>query len=193
MNDPAFICSALVNAVSGVAAILAVAAHVRHSPVHIVMRYFTTLSNLFCAAACLCVAAFRLTGAVPRWVLILKYAGTVEVMVTFLTVMLFLGPSFGYKNLLTGPDLWLHAVCPLLALVSYLAWDRTEGPLPLALLGALPVLLYGLMYLKKAVLEKTPEKRWDDFYGFNRGSRWPLSFAVMLTAGVLLSLALWAV
>ena len=48
----------------------------------------------------------------------------------------------------------------------------------------LPVLLYGLLYLRRVVFQQ----RWEDFYGFNRGGKWPLSFAAMLLGAVLLCL-----
>ena len=55
-----------------------------------------------------------------------------------------------------------------------------------SLLGLLPVLLYGLLYLNKVV----SRKEWDDFYGFNRDGKWPLSFAAMLIGTALLCLLL---
>ena len=46
--------------------------------------------------------------------------------------------------------------------------------------------LYGLLYLNKVV----SRKEWDDFYGFNRDGKWPLSFAAMLIGTALLCLLL---
>ena len=56
-------------------------------------RYFTTLSNVLCAIASLIVVICELCGALPFWVLLLKYVGTAAVTVTMLTVFLFLGPT----------------------------------------------------------------------------------------------------
>ena len=53
------------------------------------------------------------------------------------------------------------------------------------------MLLYGLLYLYK-VLYAPEEKRWDDFYTFNREGKWPVSFAAMLLGAFLISVALWA-
>lgn len=162
----------------------AVLVHARHSSLKNILRYFTALSNLFCAAAALALALARLGGVPSMPLLLFKYVGTIAVMVTLLTVLLFLGPHYGYKMLFSGPDLWLHLVCPLLALLSYLLWDRAPLSLATALLGVLPVLLYGLLYLRRVVFQQ----RWEDFYGFNRGGKWPLSFAAMLLGAVLLCL-----
>ncbi len=183
--------STLLNAaVVGLTA-AATAAHCRKAPVKIVLRYYTALSNLLCAAACLAVAITRLCGEVPPAVLILKYVGTAAVAVTFLTVMLFLGPFvYDYKFLLTGPDLWLHLVCPVLAIVSLLLCDKPDAPFGVVFLGVLPVPLYGAMYLYRVILAP-PEKRWEDFYGFNRGGKWPLSLAIMVLGAFGISAVLW--
>ena len=154
------------------------------------LRFFTILSNLFCACACLAVVFCLCSGAFPRWVWILKYIGTAAVTVTLLTVMVFLGPSMGYKNLLTGAGFWYHLVSPLLAIVSFCFLERIYGmSFSLSLLGIAPVLLYGLAYLYKVVL-CPEEKRWEDFYGYNKSGKWPISFAAMLAGAFLICLML---
>ena len=185
------ISSILVNAAVVVCAAAATAAHSRKSTVKRVLRYYTALSNLLCAAACLAVVIARLCGDIPPAVLILKYVGTAAVAVTFLTVMLFLGPFvYDYKLLLTGPDLWLHLVCPVLAIASLLLWDKPDASFGIVFLGTLPVPLYGAFYLYHVLLAP-PEKRWEDFYGFNRGGRWPLSLVLMLLGAFVISIILW--
>ena len=60
-----------------------------------------------------------------------------------------------------------------------------------ALWGMLPVLLYGPWYLYK--IRFAPEgKRWDDFYGFNKGGKWPISFAMMAIGTFLMCMGLMA-
>ena len=137
-------------------------------------RYFTVLSNVLCAAAALlmCVAPNC------RWVWLLKYVGTAAVTVTLLTVFLFLGPTLGYGKLLKGGDLFMHLLTPLLAVASFGFLEKRGMRFAEALWGLLPVALYGVWYLYKVVLAPQ-HRRWDDFYGFNRGGRWPLSFAAM--------------
>ena len=146
-------------------------------------HYFTVQSNVFCAAAAL------LMCFVPslRWVWTLKYIGTAAVTVTMLTVFLFLGPNMGYKKLLTGSELFMHLVTPLLAILSFFFLEKRHMPLSTALLGVLPVLLYGLLYLHK-VVRVSAEKRWEDFYGFNKNGKWPISFAVMVLGAFAISL-----
>lgn len=153
----------------------------------VVFKYFTVLSNVFCALAAL------LMCFVPEqnWAWLLKYVGTAAVTVTMLTVLLFLGPSFGYRDLLKGPDFCMHLLNPLLAIVSFCVFERRGLSFGAAMLGLVPVALYGLVYLYKVVI--VPEdKRWDDFYGFNKDGKWPIAFSAMVVGASLISLGLMA-
>ncbi len=185
MGDPEMLSAAL-NLTNAVIICTAVAVHCRKYSVRVMLRYFTVLSNLFCAAASLAAAAARLLGTVPETLLLVKFVSTVAVTVTLLTVLFFLGPTFGYKLMFSGPDLYLHLLCPLLALAAFFIWDRPSLSAGTALLGVIPVLLYGIVYLARVVFSD----RWEDFYGFNKDGKWPLSFSVMLAASAVISLLL---
>ena len=159
-------------------------------------RYFTCQSNVLCAAAGLLTAAFGLAGDVPEWVWLVKYAGTAAVTLTMLTVFLYLAPVIGegwVEKLLTGKisDLFMHLITPVLALVSFLVFEHRGMTFPQSLIGMLPILLYGSLYVYK-VLFAPEEKRWEDFYGFNRGGKWQISAAAMLVANFLICLGLMA-
>ncbi len=182
--------SILVNLFIAAGVAAAALRHAKRASARVVLRYFTALSNLFCAAASLAVAVCRVCGTMPAAVGVLKYVGTAAVTVTLLTVVCFLGPTIGYKPLFSGPDLWLHLICPVLAIVSLLLWDKPPMPFGAVILGALPVPVYGVVYLRR-VLFAPEERRWPDFYGFNRGGKWPLSFAAMTVGGFAVALVLW--
>ena len=156
-------------------------------------RFFTTLSNVFCAlTATVVIIVWLAAGELPLWAVILKYSGTCAVTVTMMTVLLFLGPISGeWKLLLTHGELLLHLICPLLAIESFVLFEKRPMPAWALAAGFAPVLLYALLYCRKVVYAPE-EKRWDDFYGFNKGGKWPLSAAVMLIASALIALALWA-
>lgn len=153
-------------------------------------RYFTVLSNAFCAVSALIMAVAQISGTVPAAVLVFKYMGAVGVTVTLLTVFLFLGPTQGgYGHLLKGDNLYMHLIGPLLAIVSFRFLERDRMPLAAALLGVVPVMLYGMVYLYKIIL--APEdRRWEDFYGFNHGGKWPVTFAAMLVGTLAVCAAL---
>ena len=154
------------------------------------MRFFTAQSNVLCAVSSLLFIIFPQSQSV--W--LLKYVGTASVMVTMLTVFLFLAPSVGkgwVSALLKGPDLILHLITPLLALISFCVLEKRGMDLGMALLGLLPVLLYGPWYLYK-IRFAAEGKRWEDFYGFNKGGKWPLSFAMMAIGTFMMCMGLMA-
>ncbi|MBR2822901.1 MAG: hypothetical protein IKE24_04370 [Clostridia bacterium] len=154
------------------------------------MRFFTVQSNLFCALSALMMCLFPESG----WAWILKYMGTAAVTVTMLTVFLFLAPSIGkggLRQLLKGSDLFMHLITPLMALVSFCIFEKRGMSFAAALAGMVPVVLYGPRYLYK--IKFAPEdKRWDDFYGYNKGGKWPVTFAMMMVGTLLICLGLMA-
>ena len=139
------------------------------------LRFFTILSNLFCA-----ISALLLVLSSSYWTWLLKYTGTVAVTVTLLTVIFYLGPNMGYKQMFSGKDLYLHLCGPLLAIVSFCFMERWYAlSFPLSLLGILPVIIYGFVYLFEVVILKN----WEDFYGYNKDGKWKLSMAAMFAGG----------
>ena len=150
------------------------------------LRYFTILSNLLSAFAALLVAFSLTEQGFPYGVWLLKYIGTAAVTVTFVTVMLFLGPTQGFQSQLEKKNFFFHAAGPLLAVLSFCFLERFYTlSFSLSLVGVLPVILYGLLYAWKVLL--CPEdRRWDDFYGYTRGGHWLLSACAMLLGTILI-------
>lgn len=157
-------------------------------------RFFTCLSNILCAAACLLTAVFAAAGEIPGWVWLLKFVGTAAVTLTMLTVFLFMAPSIGKgwaKELLTGQasDFFMHLVNPVLALVSFCVFEKRGMTFLQALPGVIPIILYGILYAYK-VLHAPEEKRWNDFYGLARGGKIAVSLAGLVLGGFLVSMGL---
>ena len=177
----------LTEMLTALAALGAVLVHMRRSPPGQVLRYFTVQSTLFSAAALLCAAVSGLLGRPSAAADLWLFAGTVSVTVTLLTVLFFLIPQYGVKALYTGPDLFLHLLCPAAALISFAFRPRIAAPSAFAAIGVLPVLAYAALYRRKVVVTE----EWNDFYGFNRGGKWKLSLAVMTVCTALLSAAIW--
>ena len=155
-------------------------------------RYFTTDSNVYAASVSAAMAVFEIryicTGAhIPKWILLLKYSAASAVLITFLTVLIFLGPTQGgYRAFYEGRGIYTHLLGPAAVIVSFVfcekgivfnAWK--------VLFSTFPVLLYGAVYYKKAVFVSDKNAYWHDFYGFNSGGRWLLSAILMIMAAVL--------
>lgn len=166
-------------------------------------KYFTTDSNILAACGSLLWLCYggKGEGKILRRVTAFKFAGTVAVTVTLLTVIFFLAPmsAVNGKGLASaafyfkGNVFVLHLSTPVLAIISDIFLERKE-PLTKkhALLGILPVLLYSFVYVTMVVFLKW----WPDWYGFTFGGRlWvvPIVMLVMYGFSAALSLALWKI
>ena len=184
--------SAVINEAIVFFTVLAMIALVRRTPREKLpenFRYFTVLSNLFCALTALILLVCELCGAMPPWAAALKYMGTAAVTVTLVTVFVYLLPAAGsLKGLLDSwPELIMHLITPLLAILSFLFFENEGLSAWIIPLGVLPVLLYGLLYFNRVVVART----WEDMYGFNRSGKWRQSFAFMLLGTVVIAVLLW--
>ncbi len=134
-------------------------------------KYYTSLSNVFCALSCLCCLAYyarRGGETLPEQLYVFRLMGSAVVMVTFLVVVCFLGPIYGYRFMYKGANLWFHLVVPLLSVPEMLL-QRPPRRLPLrvTLWGVAPTLLYGVVYLiVNAVTWTGTRNPATDIYGF---------------------------
>ncbi len=160
-------------------------------------RYFTNLSNILVAVTASLLIPFNINSLlsgkdeIPLWALLTKFVGTVSVTVTFLTVVLFLGPTMGWEIMFAGPCLFLHLITPLLAILSFVLLESNlKIKFPYSFLGLAPTFVYSLIYLFTVAVTKV----WPDFYGFTFGGKmWtiPLSLLAMYIATYAFSLGLW--
>lgn len=160
------------------------------------LKYYTVLSNLFSGlASALYVANVLVSDGAPApWVLTLKLAGAAVVMVTFLTVVVFLGPTMGWEYMFKAGNFWLHLILPLAAAADVCMFVPV-GTLPLVATLA-PVAFtaaYGVFYLGRVVLHgRERDGVVYDFYGFlKRGEdKMALVVVIMLTLTWVLALSL---
>ena len=152
--------------------------------------FFTTDSNVLAAVGALTVAICDVnilkgkTVRLPRAVTLLKYAGTVSVVLTFCTVMAFLVPIYGAEMQLTGTAFHMHLVAPMMALVSFVFFDPSlRMTKPAILAGMLPMVIYGTVYFTEVIIVK----QWNDFYAFNQGGRWYVTMVIMFAVTVVLA------
>lgn len=131
-------------------------------------RYFTIDSNVFSAFVSAIYLVFIVTGkAIPSWLMVLKFVASVTVMLTFLTVMIYLGPTYGYKNQLSDVNIHMHLMGPLMAAITCCFFENNmKLQIWQMLLGLVPTALYGLEY----ILMVSRKKKWPDFYGFAKSN-----------------------
>ncbi|MBQ8451923.1 MAG: hypothetical protein IJ538_04030 [Clostridia bacterium] len=157
------------------------------------LRFFTNLSNILVAITSICVLIFNIKNAVrdefklPRWAVIFKFVGTVAVTVTFLTVACFLSPGIAFNGgnyfiLFKGNSFFLHFLTPVLAIISFVFFEKTEKfSFRFVFLALIPILVYGIVYFVMVVIVQG----WPDFYNLTFGGKnWmaPISAIMMLLA-----------
>ena len=142
------------------------------------LRYFTIQSNIVVYLAAIVMLVYQLKGnEIPFGVTLFKYVGTLLVTITFLVVMIYLGPVYGYKDQLSGVNFYVHVIGPLAALLSLCIFEK-NGYMSIGqcFIAFIPALVYGIIYMYRVVISKS----WDDFYGFATNTKWYISFMVLL-------------
>ena len=160
------------------------------------LEYFTVQSNILCSLTAIFMIVFgviRLAGGAPAplWALILKLLGTTAVGLTFFVVFLMLAPYAGYKFMIEGGSLYMHLISPLAAMVSFILLDcGPKLPMWAIALALIPTVLYGAVYLYQVVVKGEKNGGWEDFYGFNKGGKWPFSCVLLLGMTALIAFLL---
>lgn len=154
---------------------------------------FTVNSNILAAAAMAMVLPYTLDGLrkhnyhLPRWIVVLVYAGVTAVSLTFLISLFILAPVKGFLLIFSGSRFFLHFLCPVLAFLAF-CFFMSEKRLrfPDSLLALIPVAIYSALYYIMVVVIGEENGGWNDFYGFlTRLPPWiPLSLILPLTFGI---------
>ena len=161
------------------------------------LRYFTVDSNLFLAIAlliCLVPDLKALKGAPrPRWAGYLRLSGVVGTSITFLVVLCFLGPVFGFHGMYSESSLYFHLLIPVFAFLIFVL-SRSVRPLPFwpsVAFGMIPMVVYGFYYGGNLLLNglEGPYGS-NDWYGFLNGdmNRYPIALLILVLFDFLLSM-----
>lgn len=107
-------------------------------------------------------------GEVSRAAFRLRFIGTVMVTTTFLTVLLFFLPFFGWGRLYAGPNFWFHLVIPLASGAGFFLLPGGHRiSAAETLLPVVPVFLYAAFYVTNILVNgKGAWPRTNDWYGF---------------------------
>jgi len=118
------------------------------------LRFYTNSSNVLAMFVCVICAV---TGAVclifgidmPRWAQILRYVSACCLMVTFIVAACILvprDPGATFKGfMLKGGNLFVHALCPLLMLASFLISGGEPLTVKHAAMAVIPTVIYGVV------------------------------------------------
>ena len=158
------------------------------------LKYFTVLSNVLEGAAALVwMISVGATGRETRFVTVLKYIAAVCVGLTFVTVLVFFGPLYGYLSMYRSANFFFHLLIPLGAMAEFVLMNRETVSLRENLAAVAAPLLYGAVYTVNVLVRVPTDDPFEhDFYGF---VLWGLPvglgiFAVICAATFLIGLAL---
>lgn len=148
------------------------------------LRYFTVQSNIFEGVVSAVLAVRLILGRkMPGKLLsVFKFIACVEVTLTFLTVMLFLGPIYGHINLLKGANLWMHLIVPVISILEYIFLLGGRLPVKVSFLVEIPILIYSFVYILNMVFNGIgtyPDT--NDWYGF---LNWGIGFGILIFLGI---------
>ncbi|MBO4389745.1 MAG: hypothetical protein J5825_02675 [Lachnospiraceae bacterium] len=154
-----------------------------------VLRYFTTLSNIYAGIVAVIFLIFSFRPEMPRFVTCLKYNSAAAVGLTFFVVIGFLGLIYGYPMMYQGANFWLHLIVPVMAMGEFIV-TKNEGMKWLDnLLCVVPMFCYGVWYMSNAAINGVEK---NDWYAFIRWG-WPIGiviFAVLMVVTFLIGLGL---
>ena len=134
-------------------------------------KYYTVDSNILMGIVSLIMLIYeylyiKKKKFIPKFVFILKFIGTTTISLTFITTLVFLTPKLGFYNLYNNSNLFFHLIVPLLAIISYVFFERYDSKYRESLLGIVPMLIYAVYYISNVFIHYDIKY---DFYGFLNG------------------------
>ena len=115
------------------------------------LQYYTIDSNILgCISSLILVGALLIKGKTPSWVHKLRYYATSCLAVTMVVVLVIIIPGAGFRTipelLFQGTNLWMHTVCPLLSIISFLILEK-ESKLDVnqSIYALVPTFVYGIV------------------------------------------------
>ena len=165
-------------------------------------KFFTVESNVFygIVAIIMAITKFRVikgkTNEVPYVLKVVNLVGMVGIALTFVTVMAFLGPVYGYNIMFNNANLFFHLICPVIALITYIGFE-TSKPIKFihTLFCLIPPFVYGVFYFINVAVHNAYGNFDIDFYGF--GANGPvggiISLLLTLVASYLITLLIYFV
>ena len=149
------------------------------------LKYFTILSNFLEAiASAVWLSDTRRNGKASDYTETLKYIAAASVGLTFITVMVFLGPLYGYIAMFKGANLFLHLITPVVSIAEivllsdrdYTKWENN--------LTVLPPLIYGVVYLGNVMINGIGE--WPDRNDWYSFLMWGYPIGILIFAAICL-------
>ena len=135
------------------------------------LKYFTVESNLLVGIVAIVFVVLRLTNGaekMPKWIVFLKFISSAAVFVTFMVVILFLGPLYGYGRMYYGANLFFHLLIPLFVIAEEIFLEEGKISFRQSFLAVIHPVLYGIGYLTNCLVNGIGswETVRNDWYSF---------------------------
>ena len=144
-----------------------------------VFKFFTFQSNVFMGIVALIYAIFQLLiikgkkDKLSHVLLVFNHVGVTAVALTFVIVVAFLAPGYGFDKMYNNANLFFHALVPLVAMINFMFFEKEASiKFKETVYSVIPSLLYGIVYF---IIVASLNGYGDiniDFYMF--GARGPL-------------------
>ena len=168
------------------------------------LKYFTVDSNILMGISAIVMACAQIQvlegkkGSVATGLYVFKLIGTVGVTITMLVTVFYLGfvVSGGFFSLFRRANFIFHLVVPVLSLVVFLGFERTQAvPFKCNFFSLIPIVLYGIYYGATAYAHMengvvAPGYDWYRFLRFGSASAL-IILPIFLGFAFLVSFVLW--
>ncbi len=129
------------------------------------LKFYTTLSNIFAAVVAGGWIADHVKKKDSPALSVWKLMAASAVGVTFLVVLGFLGPLYGFGTMYVGSNFFLHLVVPVMAMAEFVIFHERKLGVKENLLVIFPPLVYGTVYVINTLINGIAG---NDIYGFLR-------------------------
>ena len=140
-----------------------------------VFKYFTFQSNVFMGAVAFIYGYYqwlilrKKKDKIPHVLNVFNHVGVTAVGLTFIIVIVVLGPGYGYDKMYNNANLFFHALVPVLAIINYLFFEKEAKIRFIETLYAMvPCILYGIVYFIVVVSQNAYGNLKIDFYNFGK-------------------------
>ena len=165
-----------------------------------IFKYFTFQSNVCMGIVALIYAYFQLQmirgkiEKIPHVLNVFYHVGATAVGLTFLIVVIFLAPGYGFDKMYNYANLFFHALAPVVAMANYMFFSKEcrirVVDTPFAIM---PSLLYGIVYFIIVVSNNAYGDINIDFYMFGKDGPWigALNFLAVMSIAYIFGLFIY--
>ena len=140
-----------------------------------VFKYFTFQSNVFMGIVAFVYGYYQLLiirkkiDKLPHVLLVFNHVGATAVGLTFIIVILFLAPGYGFDKMYNNANLFFHALVPVMAMINYMFFEK-ECKIKFfdTFFAMIPPTLYGIVYFIVVASQNGYGNVKIDFYMFGK-------------------------